>query len=59
LAFLRQQVAALLPIVEAADERHLAGIGRPYSEVGARAVRAVDDVGAELVIEPELPSLNK
>src|SRR5262249_20590855 len=51
-------VLALLPVVEVADDRHLAGVGSPDGERRADRLAVLeDDMGAELVVKLEVVAL--
>ena len=56
---LAQRVAATVPVVEISDHAHPAGIGRKHCKAGAGDALAHRRVGAELLIEPQVPPLGK
>src|SRR5438093_8491182 len=53
LFFRRQLVAALILVIEIADNGDLFGVRRPNGEIGAARIGVCADARAELVVEPK------
>src|SRR5687767_15135481 len=49
-----QRVAALLPVIELADDADVVGVRGPYGKVGARPALLFQEMRAELIVEAKV-----